>query len=553
MKKNYLTGFLLLLFVSLFSQSPNWEWSKNFGGSGNEQVNSLATDNEGNLYAVGSFYSYQMTLGSLTLTNNDSTTTDIFIAKYNPQGHLIWAKRIGGASNESALSLCCDASGNICVVGYFRGASILFDADTLNNLGAENLFIAKYNSSGNVIWAKSAGGQGFDVATSVSTDSIGNIYVAGNFESPTAHFDNITLINQYPGSENIFIVKYSPSGTCIWGKGYPESDYYPPSLSADGMGNVYMVGSFSNRQFIFDNDTLLNSNPTGTEDIFVVKYNTNGQVKWSKLIGGVGNDYSSGICNANGNVYVTGYFLSTAISLDSVHLNNIRTMNFFVAKYDSTGSVNWAKTVQGITNFSTGICTDISGNIYISGVFTDSCVIGDSVLLNGRNDIHGLGDIFTTKYDERGNNIWAKTTGANGGDASLCITTYGENNIYVGGYFTTDTICLGRDTMVNIGMEDALILKIEDTIVRVTSGILNLKGSKESISAYPNPSNGLFYFEGMGTGCIIEVFDILGKLVYSSTNESKNTIDLSSNDSGIYFFKIKNRDQFIQEGKLLKR
>ncbi|MFH1005315.1 MAG: T9SS type A sorting domain-containing protein, partial [Bacteroidota bacterium] len=169
-------------------------------------------DANGNILVAGYFYSSSIIFGSTTLTNAGSNTRDMFLAKYDASGNVLWAKSAGGSSFDEAYSVSTDANGNILVAGNFRSPTISFASTTLTKAGGNgdytDMFLAKYDASGNVLWAKSAGGSDYDSAQSVSTDANGNILVAGYFQSPTLIFGSTTLTSM--GSTDMFLAKLSP-------------------------------------------------------------------------------------------------------------------------------------------------------------------------------------------------------------------------------------------------------------------------------------------------------------------------------------------------------
>lgn len=200
MKKPLLLSILSLIFVIAIlnsnAQSPNWQWAKNAGGASLDYAYSVATDVNGNTYVAGGFQSSSITFGTATLANaGGGSVSDMFIVKYDATGNVLWAKSAGGTSADDAYSIITDASGNVYVVGYFQSSSITFGSTTLTNAGAYDMFIVKYDASGNVLWAKSAGGTNHDAANSVITDASGNVYVAGYFQSSSITFGSATLTN----------------------------------------------------------------------------------------------------------------------------------------------------------------------------------------------------------------------------------------------------------------------------------------------------------------------------------------------------------------------
>jgi hypothetical protein len=136
---------------------------------------------------------------------------DMFIAKYDTSGNLLWAKGAGGSVDDYIHSSTTDASGNLYVTGYYNSPSISFGASQLlvNTDGwgvTYDMFLAKYDTSGNLLWAMSeGGGYGDDKGYSITTDSSGNVYVTGNYSSPTITFGATTLSNA--GGSDMFIAK----------------------------------------------------------------------------------------------------------------------------------------------------------------------------------------------------------------------------------------------------------------------------------------------------------------------------------------------------------
>src|ERR1022692_4879088 len=214
MKKNL--QFLIMLTIICLSattikaQSPDWLWAEKAAGVADEQGNSIAVDSSGNSYVTGYFNSTTITFGSTTLTTAGGY--DIFIAKYNANGNVVWAKRAGGSGDEGGYGIAVDGSGNSYVTGYFNSSSITFDTITLTGAGGNDMFIAKYDSSGNVMWAKSAGGSNNDIGNGIAVNSSGISYITGNFTSSSITFGSTTLTNASNDTSDIFIAKYDANG-----------------------------------------------------------------------------------------------------------------------------------------------------------------------------------------------------------------------------------------------------------------------------------------------------------------------------------------------------
>ena len=183
-------------------------------------------------------------------------------------------------------------------------------------------------------WIGLLGGSGYDLGYSIAVDSSGNVYVCGySFASGTYDF---------------LIAKYNTSGAIQWQRrlGDSSSDDRGNSIAVDTSGNVYVCGF---------------SNASGTNDLQIAKYNTSGAIQWQRRLErrprGSGEDYGNSIAvDSSGNVYVCGYS------------NASGTYDFLIAKYDTSGAIQWQRRLGGSSNdISLSIAVDSSGNVYVCG------------------------------------------------------------------------------------------------------------------------------------------------------------------------------------------
>jgi hypothetical protein len=524
--------FGLSTILNSFAQSPDWLWSRSAGGTSGEISYSVATDSSGNVFVTGRFSSSTLSFGSYTLTNAGGT--DIFLVKYDSNGNVLWAKSAGGTGYDWGTSVATDANGNCYVTGYFSSSSITFGS-SLTNAGDEDIFLVKYDANGNVLWARSAGGTSGERSYNVATDASGNVFVTGYFHSSTISFGSDTLKNT--GLDDIFVVKYDANGNVLWARSAGGTDKdFSKSVATDANGNCYVTGPFWSPSIAFGSDTLRNA---GYSDIFLVKYDANGNVLWAKSGAGFFSSESNCLTtDPNGNCFVTGEF-DTYITFGEYSLGHpgIGT-GMFLVKYDPNGNVLWAKTADGgIDDQASSVATDASGNVFVTGSFL-SISFGSYHLTNA-----GGYDIFLVKYDAHGNVLWAKSAGGDGDDRGVSVATDASGNVFVTGYFHSSTISFGSDTLTNQGYNDMFLAKLSNTPNSINEKPL----LSDNMVIYPNPNSGEFTLSFTAQQCgeaEIKVLDILGNTVYNekcfiAQDNYAKEFNLGKITSGIYILQVK--------------
>jgi gliding motility-associated-like protein len=460
--KSYSLFIFILLFTSIhsFAQLSDWAWAKKVTANNHIHANGITCDNKGNVYTLGASSLSSISFGNITLNN-----TGCYIAKYNTQGNVVWAKNINLTSNSYIHSLASDNSGNIYVTGHFDSPTFSFGNTTLFNMGSEDVVIAKYDSSGNELWAKSAGGNGFEKSCSIACDTSGNVYITGAYSSAAISFGSFTLNNAGFMLEDIFIAKYDTQGNVLWAKSI--GGYLPDigsSITTDRFNNVFVSGGFNSPSVSFGSINLTNTSPNPLPndfDIFIAKYDATGNALWAKSINMsyFWAGYNSIASDPTGNLYITGNFDESAITIGNITLNKTGIMgtDFYLAKYDAMGNVVWAKNGAGNSwDYSHGITTDLIGNIYITGEFRSSVfTIGSDTLSNS-----GSYDVYVTGYDASGNTLWAKKAGGSSDDNSIDISGDNNGNLFITGEFDSPALSFGNTTLINNGFDDIFVAKL---------------------------------------------------------------------------------------------
>jgi hypothetical protein len=437
-------------------------------------------------------------------------TSDAFVVAYTSSGAAIWTAKISSIGTDIAYSVTVDSDGNVYVSGmggYNEATSTIsaYNADgtpfatTLPNVTYGDAFIVKYNTTGVVQWIVRIVTSDIDAGFRVTTDSNNNVYMVGRCGSAivTAYnADKTPFSTTLPntGSRDAFLVKYNSGGLVQWitrvgSSGTEFLNLLTGGISTDSSGNVYIAGqggsgsvltAYNGNSSSFAT-TILNS---GNEDTFIIKYSSSGNVQWVTRIAGAGVDDPYGLAtDSSGNLYIGGVYDGTSTTLTlynsdrtsfSRTLPNSNNVNGFIAKYNSSGFVQWGAYIGNVSTVNDtvyGICTDSSGNLYVTGTYTSACPIRNfdgTTYITMQNS--GTGDAYVAKYDPNGNVQWA-------GRLNYCTATWGiyadsSGGIYVVGETSgtsndmtaysangTETGALFGKTLTKRGSNDAFIVK----------------------------------------------------------------------------------------------
>lgn len=330
------------MFFSKYDSEGNLIWAKNIGASGEDSGQDIFVNETGYVYITGYFYGtvdFDPGPGTTNLTATHSA--DIFFAKYDSEGNLIWANCIGGAQTEFGIRIVVDANENIYLSGYFS-ADLDFDPGPGTNIiisaGLFDVFFAKYNADGNLVWAKSIGGSGLDRLSSMELDESGNIYLVGYYEG-TSDFDPGPGTTNYTSEGyDVFFAKYDGWGNLIWANSIGgTSGDFGMSIAIDSNKNVYIAGHFLGTADFDPGPGTNNLLSAGLYDIFLARYDDSGNLMSASRAGGTGNDRVNELAiDENGLVYLTGAFRNTAEFNPGngiIHLTAVGLEDIFFAKY----------------------------------------------------------------------------------------------------------------------------------------------------------------------------------------------------------------------------
>ncbi len=298
-------------------------------------------------------------------------------------------------------------------------------------------------------WVQKFGGTGGDAGSAVTTDTNGNIFLAGFFSS-TANFGGTNLVN--PSATSVLVLaKYNNSGTHQWSVGFPSASsagVSPVGIALDGSGNIYVAGWYGGTV----NFGGTNMASAGSQDCFLAKYTATGNHVWSRSFGGANTDeFLALTIDSSGNPIVTGTFLGSVNFGNGVLQSQFGLQAAMVlAKYNSvTGSNIWAENFNsGNSSYGYGIAVDSSDNILVTGTFAPTINFGNGVLTNA--GISSNPSTYVAKFNSSGSNIWANRHGGTQGQRGTAIAVDRNNDVIAGGLFTQSTD-LGGGTVNGTG------------------------------------------------------------------------------------------------------
>lgn len=345
------TRIILLVFMSTFYSShfsyAQCDWFYNVFGGSSADGVTDITSDASGNTYITGFFNSNVTLGNSSLSSSGGE--DVFLAKIDASGDVIWAVEAGSSLDDRATGVVVDDLGYIYIVGTYDD-DITFESILKSNAGGSDVFLAKYSSSGVLQWVTTAGSSNDESAVGLGTYN-NIVYFAGSQSSAT--FNNTSAgSSSLSGSPYNYIVSYDANGTVqSLEKLSSSGSLTAQDLAVDGSGNVYVTGSF------YSSITIgLNSyNTNGNGDIFIAKYSgTTLQPIWSKAAGSSSDDKGTHLTVDNSdNIYLGGSFYST-ITFDSQSTTSVGNDDAFLAKFNSTG------TAQFITNIGGASCCENS-------------------------------------------------------------------------------------------------------------------------------------------------------------------------------------------------
>ncbi len=408
------------IYVARYEADGSLAWAKRAGGTGIDRGAGVATLADGSCIVVGSFRDVA-TFGpgetNQTLLDDIDGEGDAFIARYEADGSLAWAKKAGRNFSDHASAVAAFSDGSCVVTGAFTTIAIFGAGEpgmvTLNGVGSTDAFVARYNADGTLAWAKRAGGTDQDVSESVAAYADGSCVIAGYFglAATFAPGEPEQQVLTSAGILDAFVARYTASGSLMWARragGASYDEVYGVATTSDD--SCVVTGFFRGESTFGPGqpaETILTSFDA-TNDIFVARYDAGGSLQWAIAAGGGDHDGGRAIAAyADGSSVVTGRYQDIAVfgrgeTGETFHIAE-GADDAFVACFEPDGSLRWARTAGGNeSDYGFGVAIHDDGTIATCGRFWETIRFSPDEVWGVVLDGEGALDAFLARYNPDG-------------------------------------------------------------------------------------------------------------------------------------------------------
>ena len=470
MRRSVLSNYLHWVFTLAFfahspaqSQPPSHLWSHQSFGTQEASGFGVTVDAFGNVYVCG-WFTGTVDLGGGTLTS--AGDQDGFIAKYNAAGALIWSQRFGGPRRDAAYGVAVDPMGNVLVTGRF-GQSVDFGGGRRGGKSDWDGFIAKYDPSGGHLWSRCFGDDkelegdfDRDEGFSITVDDRNGAVLVTGHFDGEVNFGGDLLVSQERNSADIFLAKYDAQGDHLWSKSFAGVRHDDAWVIKTDGSGNVFLAGGFEGQVNFGGGLMRSA---GTNDAFFATFNSAGVHQLSRRFGGPRSDICYGIAiNESDEILLAGDFHGE-VDFGGDLLASAGASDAFLVKLDAFGAHLWSQRFGAAgPDQALDVKIDASGDVLMVGRFNETVDFGGGPLTSA-----GVDDIFLAQYKRSGNHMWSRRYGDPDADVGLEHTIDGTGSIIVTGSFS-GTLDFGGGPLTSTGLGDMFVAKFDPGIVPAT-------------------------------------------------------------------------------------
>jgi hypothetical protein len=527
--KNAISVLILVMGVTFaLAQDPAIEWQNTIGGSSGDFITAFEPTTDGG-YIIGG-YSSSNTSGDKTEDSNGAL--DIWIVKIDGFGAISWQNTIGGNGDDYLLTIEQTADGGY-IVGAGSDSNISGDK-TENSRGGLDYWILKLNTTGDIVWQHTYGGNMPEFDTYISQTSDGG-YIVGGYSDSGVNGDKTDPSN---GQRDFWVLKLDSSGSIIWQNSIGGSMVERPQAAFQAADGNYIIAGFSNSNISGDKT----ENSQGGNDNWIIKLDTSGNILWQNTIGGNDSDVLRDITQTADGGYLIGGYSKSNISGDKTE-NSQGDYDYWILKLDAGGNLVWQNTIGGAgIDYPRDIKELADGKIMVAG-WSNSNISGDKTEAS-----NGGYDYWLVKLNATGTLLSQNSIGGANDESGPYILPLISGDFVMA--CSSDSNISGDKGDNSEGLDDYWVFKTGPDILGIASN-----GLEVSVLAYPNPTKGNLTIALGESFSEIEltVSNILGQIVLSENFENTNQLDLNITSAvGLYFIKITTDESKTAYLKVLK-
>ncbi len=560
--RTLLSIILFAAAISSQAQTYQFNWAASIGGAGFDITTAAATDADGNSYITGIYHGtvdFDPSSGVANLTAQGSN--DAFILKLNNSGNLVWAKSVGGLSDDKTSCIAL-GSDRIFVGGSFAGTADFNPGSGVANLtgaGFTDGYVLALDTAGSFISVARIGGSGIDVITGVAVNALGTCVITGYFEGTIGFTPSAPgLAMTSAGSYDAFIVGFDNTLAPLWSKriGGPTADN-GISIATDASNGIVYGGYFSGTGDYDPGQAVFNLTSTGSIDAVIARLDSNGDFDWAVHVGGVNDDVLGDIdVHDDGTVAVTGYFIDAADfdpGTSQANLTAVGQRDCFIMVLDANGNLDWVKQVGSLmVDEGKNIELSSSKEILVAGFY------GDAIDLDPGTQVHNVSsaggdDGFAIHLNASGDLLESATYGSASEEVASVATFMSDGGVLVAGTFSGQMDAdpfSGSQQLTPNGQSDVFIVRLGVSFTGIPES-----DQEFQLSVYPNPTTDRITITSQNEAAHTKllVYNHVGELMHQTESIFENEIilDVAAWPAGSYIV-VFEQDKEMSASRFIK-